>query len=85
MEKVSAHCLAFLCSHGAPYAIASAAYTVYLCKQEPKYFPQALLKERDILKNGMQLFLFALPKMKGNVTSACQRFVGSRAAACVWP
>lgn len=53
-EKVSAYSLAFLCSHGATYA--SAAHTVYLCKQETKYFPQALLKERDILKNGMHLF-----------------------------
>ena len=55
-EKVSAYSLAFLCSHGATYAIASAAYTVYLCKKEPKYFPQALLKERGIFKNGTHLF-----------------------------
>lgn len=48
-EKVSAYSLVFLCSHG-PLLV------LYLCKQEPKYLPQALLKERDRFKNGVRLF-----------------------------
>ena len=47
-EGVSAYSLVFLCSRGATDAIARAALDVYLCEQNPKYFPQALLKERDI-------------------------------------
>lgn len=81
-KKVSAYSLAFPYSHGTTCAIASAARTVYLCRQKPKYFPQALLKERDIFKNGMHLFYSLC--LKGRETLLCWSEVCWKQGCCVW-